>query len=469
MPLLATSDIYVSDGGHEDNGGAHDPTYGGDFALANQNDAVAIINGGSVTGTITSGSPTYFTTNASGRGASWQGLALNIITGGVGVTTGRFILSSWDSENDRFIVVGYTGSSGDVTSGRIGGRIKTLGKAGEIQVDGITIWNVGETFMVSGTNNVAGGRITLANSLANRPTCVRGCAATPNDGGYGSVTYTGPDAATYMMTGGTDRWFDRLIIDTGARASLGGISNGLANGFVTRCRFKNHVSASRFALEGRVCFLNAFEGPTTTNAVRLMSANGGGIAMGNTVLCRSTNSAAIPFAVDSAAAVLHNWITCTSSSVRAMDNYQSPLTAHNVCHGGRLVIRGVGRFPRWVFNNVVGGITTAVRAFDFSESHLLPLFMHSNATYGLSGGATAYDTAKATPINQIELPASPFVDAANLDFRLATNDSAQLLKHAGYQEFVRLSDVISGFPDIGAYQAQAISGYPISRIVNATG
>jgi len=456
MALLATSNLYVADGGNDDNGGAHDPTYGGDYSLANQDSPVAIIDGGSVTGTITSGSPAYFSTNASGRGSTWNGLALNIISGS-GVTTGRYTLSNWDGGSDRFQLVSYGGASGTISSGRIGGRLKTVGGAGAAHVGGNTIWNVGETFISSGTSNVPGGRLVLSNAASNRPSALRGCASLPDDGGYGTVTFTGPDTAQYMLTGSNNGWFDRLIVDTAGLGSIGGIANSNSNNYTTRCRFKNHVGAARYALNGNGVFFNHFDTPTTANNSLVCTCNG--LMVGNTFICRATGSAAKVCVPSAANTAIGNWVYCTAAHVRAMEIFSTFFIANNSCHGARMQISGALTMARLVINNVVGGISASVRAFDFSDSDPMQMFlMHSNATYGLSGGATAYDPAKVTPSNQLDLPSSPFTDPTSLDFRLANNAGALMLRQSGWQEFLRMSDVISGFPDIGAIQARSGGG-----------
>lgn len=464
MAVTFGTNIYVKDSGHDDNGGGHDPTYGGNASLANQDSAVAVIDDVTISGSVASGSPSYFVTDAPGRGADWKGLTLNIISGSGSAVVGHHTISDWDSENDRFVLAASAGD-GDVTSGRVGGRKKTVGGAGAAHVGGNAIWNIGETFMASGSNNVAGGRLTLANAASNRPSALRGCASSPDDGGYGQVTYNGSDTAQYMLTGSNNGWFDRLTVSTGSLASVGGIENTNSNNYTTRCRIIDHVSAARYGISGHGCYFNHLTIPATANNTRCLTSNGP--LVGNTVLCGATGSAAKICVPSAAPLCAFNQVVCNSGQI-GIEAFSCFLVAHNTIHGGgRLAFSGAGTFPRWVVNNVVGGIGTNHRAFDFSPSYLLEIFMHSNATYGLTGSATAYDAAKVTPTNQLSLAESPFVDAASLDFRLASNASAQLLKQAGWQEFVRLSDVIGGTPDIGALQALVSGGIARGRVVNA--
>lgn len=449
MAISSTCVLEVRTSGSDSNGGGYNPSGsspGTDWSQ--QNAAQVTIDGTTISATVHT--TTTQITLTGYTVATTDNRNLVQITGGT-ATAGVYEITAVDTANNRWTLDRAAGTAAQTVIGAMGGALASPGKAAGLKVAGNTIWIGAGTYTIgTGTANTAGKKVddstrgywigydaTRGDGTGTRPILRAGGASItllqPAVAGSTAenIAFDNPSAfagVTGCRTGATD------ILIRGCSAS--GLSVGFDGGttgarfewcYTTGCATGINPNSSAIVADcvviGGTTGIQFSAGPVTLNRCVVSGPSGKGIQqLGGSLLVRDC--------------IVRG---CGSDGI----SLASFASAYNCLSYG---------------NTGVGFIATTTPATRAVQLYNCAAGANSAATSGLTGGVIS---------GLIALTASPFTNAAGLDFTLNnTAGGGALLRAAGWPATLPGLTGTS-YPDIGAYQHAdpvAAAGLPRSRI-----
>lgn len=331
----------------------------------------------------------------------------------------------------------------------VGGACASPGKICASATAGNIIYLKSGTYTLTSTsNNVSGGRFTLATLATGRQTSLIGYQTTRGDLGTKPIIKADGVITTFTIcTTGTWNYIDNIEFDGNSRSGSAGIS--LGNGEVIRCRFKNFTAG---AIKGGSAYdskaTDCYATGCTTTVVFAVS----------TRYCVAENNTVTAFAsAGGGTGGAHQFSYSINNTGASTDGFSATNNRTDylgcVAYGsGRYGFTGSGNSYN-IYTNCVGyGNTTK----DFIMSSSINIANYRQCACGSAGFDSSILTANKE--NCITLSADPFVNAAGGNFALnSTAGGGAALKALAFPlTFPGIST--SNYADIGAAQAIAAGG-----------
>lgn len=432
MSLPATAVIEVRTTGDDANGGGFNSARGG--ADYTQVDGVA-----TTTGTVTSAASTVTATTA----IFASNMVGNYITDG---TTWKEITGFISTT----VVTVDSAPSWTAASIRVGGAIKSLGRAGGISVASNTVWiKTGAYSVTSASTNVAGGcytGVSLGNCLVEGYSTSRGDRGTPP-----VFTASGISSATFIVAG-TNSTFRNIVFDGASLSTIRGavhsacsfhliwIKNCTNSGILTGagkivcCRVTGcGTTGSAFNIASTVTLLEACEAYDNTVP--------GFAGPGNLVRCASYRNT-VGF---SAGANIGRYINCVSYN-NSSDGFNANTSTNN-----HLLINCISEHNGGYGYN-----------FDSTTSTAL---INCAGYLNTSGNVSSTSAVYFDNLNFLVGSTTFFVNAASGNFALVVGSPARAAGFIG----VLPAGTTTGYEDIGIAQhpdpTQPIAGDVESGVV----
>lgn len=433
MAISAATVMDVRSTGSDTNGGGFvTGSSGTDFS---KQDAPAI----SVADAVANGTTTITSATAS-FGSTHPG-NLIYVQGGTGS-----LAASWRQvvsvTNATTIVVDATVASGTGITLKLGGAFASPGQASAVAtVSGNVIQVKSGSYSFSATNNVSGGRVTLASgvSLYGYETTRYDVAARP--------VFNAAAASMTCVTGAAGSVVSGVeVTNTGANASVIGITPG-TNGLTDRCKVTGCATGFNHTATGRV---------TDCEAVSCTV----GFAISNTTTfigCKTSACASYAFQEQGASIV--TFVDCLAIGTTAGRGFSISAsgsgTFANCLSRGHRGVNGRG-FELGNRSELVNCRSEDNTDYGFYTSTTGNLQVRLRSCSGYNNLANTNSPFLATMItNLIACSADPSVDAVTGDYRLnSVAGGGLLLRGTGWpQAYPGLA--AANAPDIGPYQSAA--------------
>ncbi len=370
-------------------------------------------------------------------------------TGGTNINAGVYEIIAWTATT--WTVTGATnltgaGGAGAAVVGKMGGCFASPGKAFSVAPGSNTVWVASGTYDITGTNNVAGGRVTLPAGTATAPTRLYGYQTTRFDWSSTRPILQSNANSLTILGVGNDGEVDS--IETKLAHANTAVVGFLANATRTlfrRCKATNLNNAG-FSCTSGFSILISCECSGISGGTAGFSITAGGTLIN----CVAQNCTQQGFATTTCTLIGCIVANQTGSGQAAFASTTSGwligCVAYSIANGFGFKVGG----ETICINCISEGSAGASGSFGFSGAATLRERLINCAGFN-NGVDVDYATLPGVE-NFHALSGSPFTSAVGNDFSLNnTAGAGAVLRAAGFpSSFPGLST--TAYPDIGAVQ-----------------